>query len=38
LANNPDLLKIYKREASEDVLEIILAPGGGQATEFKVVE
>tara|TARA_R110002126_G_C10489365_1_gene503203 strand:- start:8061 stop:10121 length:2061 start_codon:yes stop_codon:yes gene_type:complete len=36
---NPEGFEISKREvSSKDVLEIILAPGGGQAIEFKVVE
>ncbi|MCL7764532.1 glycoside hydrolase family 97 protein [Polaribacter sp. Z014] len=36
---NPEVFTISKREVtSKDVLEIILAAGGGQAIEFKVVE
>jgi len=36
---NPEAFEISKREvSSKDVLEIILAPGGGKAIEFKVVE
>ncbi|QVY66606.1 glycoside hydrolase family 97 catalytic domain-containing protein [Polaribacter sp. Q13] len=36
---NPEVFTISKREvSSKDVLEIILAAGGGQAIEFKVVE
>ncbi len=36
---NPEAFEISKREVSSiDVLEIILASGGGQAIEFKVVE
>ena len=36
---NPEAFEISKRVvSSKDVLEIILAPGGGQTIEFKVVE